>query len=67
MHIEGLNTPPHEHREYPKVLYAGGDLKGETRVVKHIGQEDEARAEGFLAAGEEVAPEPEAPKIAKRR
>ncbi len=50
MDIEGLNLPPHEHREYPKVMYAGGDLKGETRTVRHLGEEEEAVAAGFQAS-----------------
>ncbi len=54
MDIEGLNLPPHQHREYPKVVYAGGDLKGATRVVRHAGEEAEAAAAGFQA----IAPSP---------
>lgn len=55
-----------EHREFPKMLYQGGDAQdsdtgrpvhhSQTRLVNDAAEEEEARAEGFLPAGGDPAP-----------
>lgn len=52
--IEGQNFPEHEHREYPKAVYPGGNVRDgdtgqltEPRVVSNAEEEEAAAAEGF--------------------
>jgi hypothetical protein len=47
--IDGQDFPPYTYQEFPKTLYAGGAIDGETRVVESAPEEAEAVAEGFVS------------------
>lgn len=46
--IAGQNFPAYAYQEFPKTLYEGGELDGDTRVVATIGEQEAAAADGFL-------------------
>jgi hypothetical protein len=48
--VQGQNFPEHEHREFPKMLFAGGDKTAEARTVGNAEEEAAARDEGFADA-----------------
>ena len=68
--IEGLTFAEPTFVEFPKVLYAGGDVGDETLTVANADEEAEALDHGFAPAAapaeEPVADEAEAPAKKKR-
>jgi hypothetical protein len=69
--IEGLTFAEPTFVEFPKVLYAGVDVGGETLTVSNADEEAEALEHGFAPAAavpaeEPVADEAEAPAKKKR-
>lgn len=58
--IDGQVFADYEFAEYPKVIYAGGDLTGESRTVADAAEEAAAREDGFSDGANEPHVEAEA-------